>query len=88
MVLNNERATFSPVVMSYTGRLSLLANKWHQPYSSTMYWFRCRLSFSLLMSSIQAIRGSRSSAGKAIRQAAVPPIGHIIVESLLPLVLD
>ena len=55
-----EHATFVPLVMSATGGLakhatnfykrlaSLLADKWTQPYSSTLYWLRCSLSFSLL----------------------------------------
>ena len=42
---------------------SLLSFKWDQPYSHVMAWLRCRLSFSLLQSSIMCIRGSRSSCG-------------------------
>ncbi len=72
-----EHSSFTPLVMSSTGGLgpaststykrlaTLLAAKWDQPYTSTMNWLRCRLSFSLLRSSIQAIRGARSTAGKA-----------------------
>ena len=40
---------------------SNLVLKWHQPYSSTMSWLRSRITFSLLHSAIQCIRGSRSS---------------------------
>ncbi len=70
-----EHATFSPIVLSATGGLareatifykrlaSMLSSKWDQTYNSTLRWLRCRLAFSLLRSSIQAIRGARSSQG-------------------------
>ena len=73
-----EHASFTPLVMSSTGGLgsaatitykrlaSSLASKWDQTYSDTMSWLRCRIS-SLLRSSIQAIRGARSSTGHAAR---------------------
>ena len=69
-----EHSSFTPLVFSSTGSLgpaaasfykrlaSMLADKWKQPYSSTMGWLRCRLSFSLLRSSIMCLRGARSSA--------------------------
>ena len=78
-----EHATFSPLVLSATGGLareadtfykrlaSMLASKWDHTYSSTLCWLRCRLSFSLLRSSIQAIRGARSSCGHAIKTPMV-----------------
>ncbi len=87
-ILNIEHSSFSPIVMSCTGGLgriatntykrlaSMLAEKWNQAYSPTMCWLRCRLSFSLLRSSIQSIRGSRSSSGRAIHPA--PPIDQLI----------
>ena len=74
-----EHASFTPLVISATGGLaneastfykrlaSLLASKWDHPYSSTLCWLRCRLTFSLLHSAIQSIRGARSSCGHAIR---------------------
>ncbi len=74
-----EHATFTPVALTTTGGIakeasisikklaSMLANKWEHSYSSTLQWLRCRLSFSLLRSSIQAIRGARSSIGHAVR---------------------
>ena len=73
-----EHASFTPLVLSASGgfakeatnfykRLaSLLADKWDQPYSQTMNWLRCRISFTLLRSAIQCIRGARSSRGHAI----------------------
>ena len=72
-----EYASFTPLVMSLTGGLgpaatttykhlaSLLSAKWNQSYGSVMAWLRCRLSFSLLRSSIMYIRGARSSQGHA-----------------------
>ena len=78
-----EHATFSPLVLSATGGLareatifykrlaSMLASKWGQTYNSTLCWLRCRLAFSLLRSSIQAIRGARSSRGHAIKMPTV-----------------
>ena len=93
-ILEIEHASFSPIVMSCTGGLghsatstykrlaSLLAGKWNQAYSPTMCWLRCTLSFSLLRSTIQAIRGSCSSAGKAVKS---PPIDRAIAESQLSL---
>ena len=64
-----EHASFTPLVMSVTGGLgpaatttykrlaSLLSTKWNQPYGTVMAWLRCRLSFSLLRSSIMCFRG-------------------------------
>ena len=45
----------------YKRLASLLSVKWNMPYSCTLTWIRCKLSFSLIRSSIQCIRGSRSS---------------------------
>ena len=67
-----EFASFTPLVLSATGGMakqatifykrlaSLLANKEDSPYGQTMNWLRCCLSFSLLRSAIQCIRGARS----------------------------
>ncbi len=77
-ILEVEHASFTPIVLSATGGMakqstsfykrlaSLLADKWDHKYSQTLYWLRCRLSFSLLRSAIQCIRGARSSRGHAI----------------------
>ena len=76
-IRNIEHSSFTPLVVSATGGMakqsttfykrlaSLLADKWEQPYSSTLYWLRVRLAFSLLRSAIQCIRGARSSRGHA-----------------------
>ena len=90
-----EHASFTPVVMSTTGGLaheatyfykhlaSLLSRKWGDEYSVVMGWLRCSLSFSLLRSGIQCIRGARSS----IRHYAVasPSMDLVKVESNLTL---
>ena len=87
-----EHSSFSPLVLSSTGGLgpaatstykrlgNLLSIKLDQSYSSTMSWLRCRLSFSLLRSSIQAIRGARSAAGRATK-SPIPPIDLVTSES-------
>ena len=47
-----EHASFTPVLSAvFYKRLAsceCLANKWDQPYSSTMSWLHCQLTFSLL----------------------------------------
>ena len=77
-----EHASFTPLVLSASGgfakeatvfykRLaSMLAEKWDKPYSTTLNWLRCQLSFSLLRSAIQCLPGARSSRGHAIKSTA------------------
>ena len=69
-----EHGSFSPLVFSTSGGMgttatvvykrlaSLIAEKQDKPYSRTVHWLQCRLSFSLLRSAITCIRGSRSAA--------------------------
>ena len=90
-----EHGTFSALVFSSTGGMgrqaittykrlaSLIAEKRDEPYSITMGWIRCRLSFSLLRSSIMCIRGARSSLGRASRQPEAPII-LVSSEGLVP----
>ena len=92
-LLEVEHSTFTPLVFSATGGMarqsttfykrlaSLLANKWDQPYSSTLCWVRSRLSFSLLRSAIQCIRGARSRHGHAVKSP--PPIDLVGAEAQL-----
>ena len=87
-----EHASFVPIVMSATGGLakqatnfykrlaSLLADKWEQPYSTTLYWLRCSLSFSLLRSAIQCVRGAHSSRGHPMK---LTPVDLITAEASL-----
>ncbi len=82
-VLEIEHASFTPLVFSASGGMenesktfykrlaTLLASKWDNPYSSTLSWLHCRLSFSLLRSAIQCIRGARSHRGHAVKSAPV-----------------
>ena len=72
-VLEVEQGYFTPLVMSTSGgwgpsatmaykRLaSLLAEKLKQPYSLTLNYIRCKISFSLIDSVIMCVRGARSS---------------------------
>ena len=67
-----EHGTFSPLVFFTAGGrgntatvvykriASLIAGKQTKPYSKTLHWLRCRLSFSLLHSVVMCLRGSRS----------------------------
>ena len=87
-----EHGSFTPLVLSATGGLgnaatvcykrlaSLIALKRDQPYSSTMSWLRCTLSFSLLRSAIQCVRGSRSAGGHAVKQQ-LPPSDLVMAEA-------
>ena len=68
-----EHSTFTPLVLSVTGGMgrsattfykrlaAMISEKKDTPYSKTISWIRCRLSFSLLRATIMAIRGARSS---------------------------
>ena len=89
-----EQGSFTPLVLSLTGGMgsaatvcykrltSLIAQKRDQPYSCTMAWVRCRLGFALLRSSIQCIRGARSSIGYADKEL-LPPVDLVASESNL-----
>ena len=64
-----EHASFTPLVLSATGGMaaeatvfykrlaSCLAVKWDHPYSPTLSWLRCRLTFSLLRYSYPVYQG-------------------------------
>ena len=94
-----EHSTFTFLIFSLTGGLgpaatiflkclaSLLATKWDQNYSAPMGWLCCRLSFSLLRSSIMCIRGACSSLHCFERQATIP-IDLIAQESGLSCTLN
>ena len=49
------------VTVFYKQLASILIEKRDVPYSKTIGWLRCRLSFALLHCSIMCIRGPRSS---------------------------
>ena len=79
-----EHASFTPIVLSTTGGMGpiattfykrladRLASKWNSSYSQTIGWLRCRLSFSLLRSSILCIRGARSAKGRVPCSVPLP----------------
>jgi hypothetical protein len=87
-----ELGSFTPIILSSTGgyareatvfykRLaSLLSESRNEHYNITISWLRCIINFSLLRSSIQCIRGARSSRGMPYRQT---PISVIHAESRL-----
>ena len=71
-----EHASFTPLVLSASGGLVKEASVFYKRLasllaSSTINWLRCRISFSLLRSAIQCLRGARSSRGHAIRSGAL-----------------
>ena len=81
-----EMGSFTPLVFSTFGGISgctsifykrlayLLSLKREVPYSSVMSWLRCRISFSLLRSTIACLRGARSHSG---------PISHRALDLVL-----
>ena len=82
-----EHGVFTPLVFTSTGGMvwevttfykclaGLLATRWGQPYSTTIHWLRCRMSFALLRSAILCIQGSRSS----IHNPVVGPLDLSVV---------
>ena len=72
-VIEVEHGTFTPLVHSSSGgwglsatvafkRLaSLISQKYGQPYNSTLYYIRYRVTFSLIHSAVACLRGPRSS---------------------------
>ena len=78
-----EHSSFTPLVSTtssgmgheanvfYKQLATLLAEKWKDPYSAVLGWIRFKLSFCLLRSAIQCIRGARSSQGHCINSAPV-----------------
>ena len=64
--------------MFYKRLASRLATKWDQPYSTIMAWLRCWVTFSLLRSAIQCIRGDRSSCGQVVK-LPTPPMDPVVI---------
>lgn len=73
-VIDIEHGTFSPLIFSTTGGMGLECSKYHKQlavllsgkrgenYTDTIRFVRLRLRFSLLRSTLIAIRGTRQSA--------------------------
>ena len=64
---------------------SLIAEKYKKPYSKTILWIRCRLSYSLLRSAIMCLRGSRSSRHNPAHPGPHDTTLHIIKSLEIPL---
>ena len=85
-----EHGSFSPLVFSNNGGMgavatvvykrlaAMIAEKHEKPYSKTMQWIGCHLSFSLLRSSIMCLRGSHSSRHHPDRHHRHHPDHHHI----------
>ena len=81
-----EHSSFTPLVLSSTGGMgkaattfykrlsSMLSEKRDVPYSTTIGWVRCRLSFALLRASIMSIRGARSSRHRPAEEVLLEPV--------------
>ena len=76
-----EHGSFTLLVLSASGGMgcaasvfykrlaSKLAEKTDSPYSTTLAWLRSTLSFALLRSAIQSIRGTRPTGGRPLRDS-------------------
>ena len=65
LVFNTSGGMGGLATTTYKRLASQIATKKDQPYSKVTAWLRCHLCFSLLRSSITAIRGARSSVRHA-----------------------
>ena len=91
-IIEVEHSTFTPLVFSVSGGMakectnfykrlaSLLAEKRDQHYNDTLRWLRCSISFMLLRSAVQCIRGARSSIHKVVIHQ---PIDLVLTESMI-----
>ena len=80
--MNKENGTFTPLIFSCNGGMSIetrkffqrvsepIAEKHHQNFSETSAWIKRKLSFCLLRTAVICIRGSRS-------RRHVAPIGEM-----------
>jgi len=57
--------------VTYKRLASLLGTKHSQPFSRTMGWLRCRISFSLLRSEVTYLRGARSTPGHPVAPTCI-----------------
>ena len=78
LVLSATGGMANEATVFYKILASCLAMKWDHSYSSTMSWLHCHLTFPLLHSAIQCIRGARSSNSHAAESP--PPIDLVISE--------
>ena len=92
-IRETEHSSFTPLVFAATGGMgrqatvfyqrlaAILAEKWDQSYGSMLNWLRCSISFSLLRSAIQCIRGARSSRGNPMKELHLVDLVVVISES-------
>jgi len=79
-----EHGCFSPLILSASGGMgpiskvvynklaSMVATRCNESYSQAINWLQCRLSFSLLCSSIMCKKGSHCTAGiPQLREATI-----------------
>ena len=93
-VLVIKHGIFTPLVLSISGGMGretqtfykrladLLSLKCDMAYSSLMGWLRCKLSFTILRSTVMCIRGSRSSRHRAVSESS--DIALIYSEDYVP----
>ena len=96
-ILEVEHGSFTPMVFSTSGgwgpsatiafkRLaSLISTKLSQPYSTTMNFIRCKVTFSLIDSTVMCLRGARSAFHQPARELnlAEQPLDLVIREAQL-----
>ena len=97
-VIKVEHGTFTPLVLSSSSgwgpsatvafkRLaSPISLKYGQPYSSTLYYIRCRVTFTLIHSAVACLRGHRLSFHAPAREINLTdhPLDLIHSEVRLP----
>ena len=79
-LIRSASGGFAMDAMNFYKRLaSKLVEKWDQPYSKTMNWLQCTMSFALLRSAIQCVRCARSTPGHAVN-ISFSPVDLVIAE--------
>ena len=78
---------WSAANICYKIHAAMLSEKWDQPYSTTLAWMICKLSFALLRSAVQCIQGVRSSVSRAFK-FVTPPIDLVVAESSISVRTD
>ena len=70
LVLSTSGGMGRETQTSYKRLADMLSLKRHISYSSLMVWLRCKLSFTILRSTVMCIRGNRSSRHRAIHDSS------------------
>jgi len=85
LVFSTSRGMGASTTVTYKRLAFLLSSKWQTPYCKVMSWFRCRLEFSLLHSSIMCLRGSCSSSDHPFKGRVPASVDVALVEGVLGL---